>query len=120
MQHVTKLFKKNKLNDKPWLIIGKGPSFSKINQYDLNQYYTFGLNHVVNQLPVDITHLIDFDVFEKCQEAIYKKSKYLIMPMNPHFKNDPTEITIRDLIKQNKILKQLAREKRLYWYNHIL
>lgn len=120
MQHVSELFSGEKFKDKPWLIVGKGPSFSEINNLNLADFYTFGLNHVVKKVEnLDITHLIDFDVFEACEEEIYKKAKYLCMPINPHFGNKPSEVTIKDLVLKNATLKKLSDEGRLFWYNHL-
>ena len=38
----------------PWLILGKGPSFSKLSQFDLSQFYTLALNHVFREQPVKV------------------------------------------------------------------
>lgn len=50
---------------------------------------------------------------------LYTKDKYLCMPMNPHFKNKSTEVTLKDLIKKNDTLRKLSKENRLFWYNHL-
>ena len=34
-------------NNKPFLMIGKGPTYNLINNIDTEQYTTLGLNHVV-------------------------------------------------------------------------
>jgi glycosyltransferase involved in cell wall biosynthesis len=120
MLHISELFKNNNFIDKPWIIIGKGPSFSKINEINIKDFYSFGLNHVITKVDyLDVVHLIDFDVFEGCCEDIYKKARYLFMPINPHFNNSATMTTLKDLIETNEILKKLSQEKRLFWYNHI-
>lgn len=120
MKNISELFSGNNLKDKPWIIIGKGPSFSAIKNINLKNYYSFALNHSILQLDeADICHLIDFDVFEKCQDEIDKKAKFLCMPMNPHFKHEPSEITLKDLIKTNKVLDKINKEGRLFWYNHL-
>jgi hypothetical protein len=45
----------------PWLIFGKGPSFSERGRFDLSPYRTLSLNHVVREGPVDVAHAIDLD-----------------------------------------------------------
>lgn len=120
MQHIDFLFKHSRFAKKPWLIIGKGPSFSSIKEYNTSDFFTFGLNHVVEKTPcLDVSHLIDFDVFEECSEAIYNNSKFLCMPINPHFAMQPSKITLKDLVLENEVLAALAAEKRLFWYNHL-
>lgn len=120
MRHINIFFKEKDFKNKPWLIIGKGPSFNELEKINIADYYSFGLNHVITKLDsLDVLNIIDFDVFEACQDDIYKKAKFLFMPINPHFKNSPTKITLCDLIKKNEILKKLSDEKRLFWYNHL-
>lgn len=104
---------------KPWLILGKGPSFSFIDSVQLSDYTTITLNHVVRDVKTDFAHLIDFDVFENCQNDIFHNARYLLMPMYPHFNSLPTKRSLIDLLQDYPILKQLDAEGRLLWYNHL-
>ena len=58
------------VNDRcvPWLILGKGPSFAKRTQFDLGQYHTLALNHVVREHPVKVAHAIYIEVIEHCAD----------------------------------------------------
>ena len=60
---------------KPWLILGKGPSFSKRHQFDLSAYNTLSLNHAVREQAVTIAHIIDLDVIYACGDAIEKNAQ---------------------------------------------
>ena len=120
MKHINELFKENFFKSKPWLVIGKGPSFSNIYKINIKNYFTFGLNHVVKEIEkLDISHLIDFNVFESCENDIYEKSKFLCIPLNPHFDNEPTDKSLSYFIKKNKTLAKLSEENRLFWYDHL-
>lgn len=120
MQHVSKLFKNENYKIKPWLLVGKGPSFEKIKEINLQNYNLFSLNSSITKLEnVDIAHLIDFDVFEQHQDSFYKNAKYILLPINPHIKGSPTKTTILDLARTNETLNKLITEKRLFWYNHL-
>lgn len=99
------------------LIIGKGPSFSTLTPKMLSNYTTIALNHVIREGAFDIAHLIDFDVFEECQEDIYRNAKYLWLPWVPHVNNSAGIFTLDDYLIKHPILKKLAEEKRLFWYN---
>lgn len=99
------------------LVLGKGPSFSKINNYPIKEYRTVSLNHTIREIVVDYAHMIDFDVFEDCSEAINKNANYLIMPMHPHFIQNTSKKTLVDLIEENNVLKTISEEGRLLWYN---
>ena len=102
---------------KPWLIIGKGPSFQKVREIDLSDYHVCSLNHVVREFPVTLAHIIDFDVVLDCGEQIYRNAAFLAMPYRPHFKNSPGSRTLADLTAEDPILNAMNRENRLIWYN---
>ena len=74
---------------RPWLILGKGPSFSKRAQFDLSGYYTLSLNHAVREQPVTVAHMIDYDVVDACGEAILNNAQTLVLPWIPHINNRP-------------------------------
>jgi len=103
---------------RPWLVLGKGPSFSKRGQFDLGQYYTLSLNHAVRELPVTVAHMIDYDVVAACGEAILTKAKYLVLPWIPHVNNRPGWRNLEELAQINPFLYQMDRAERLLWYNH--
>jgi hypothetical protein len=100
-----------------FLLLGKGPSFSHIDKYDLSSMISISLNHVIRELNVDIAHLIDFDVFEDCESEIYNNARYVLMPNKPHFKNQTTGTTLRQMVEKNACLKKIDQEGRLIWYN---
>jgi hypothetical protein len=74
--------------DKPWLILGKGPTFDKAFELDLKPYYLMGLNHVASLLKVDITHCIDIECLSG---NVIANSNKIVIPIVPHFKNRPIE-----------------------------
>jgi hypothetical protein len=100
-----------------FLLLGKGPSFSLIDNFDLTSMISISLNHVIRERTVDIAHLIDFDVFEDCEKDIYNNARYLLMPNKPHFKNQTTSTTLQQLVEQNSCLRKIDQEGRLIWYN---
>jgi len=102
---------------KPWLVLGKGPTFQKIKGVDRTQYYTCSLNHVVRELPVTLAHIIDIDVVADCASEIDRNARFLVLPYRPHFKNSPCEKTVEDCIQDLPILQKLSHEGRLIWYN---
>ena len=120
MKHISTIFKKEKYKKKPWLIVGKGPSFDQIGIVKIDDFNIFSLNSSISSIPnSDIAHIIDFEVYKELENQLYKKSSYVLLPINPHFKNKPSRVTIPDLINENKILKKLSKEGRLLWYNHL-
>ena len=117
MLDITQWSKEFIPGSKPWLILGKGPSFRKTSGVDLSGYHTCALNHVVRQLPVTLAHLIDIDVVADCAADFDKNARFLAMPFRPHFKNSPSDKTLPDFIRELPVLQKMARENRLVWYN---
>lgn len=104
---------------KPWLILGKGPSYAGINQYDLSEFFTVSLNHVIKLQKVTVAHAIDFDVVESCAQEIDANAQYLVLPWYPHFANRPTDKSLADIVAENAFIRKLDKEGRLLWYHKV-
>ena len=102
---------------RPWLILGKGPSFQRIRETDTSAFDICSLNHVVRELPVTLAHIIDIDVVTDCAESIDRNARFLAMPYRPHVKNKPSERTLQDFAAEHALLAKLEKEGRLVWYN---
>lgn len=118
MRSFFEWFKAKVDKSRPWLVLGKGPSFSKRGQFDLGLYYTLSLNHAVRELPVTVAHMIDYDVVTACGESILINSQYLVLPWFPHFGNRPGRRNLEELARTNSVLRELNEQGRLLWYNH--
>lgn len=103
--------------ERPWLILGKGPSLEKLDQFDRSQFNVLSLNHVVRAMPVDVAHAIDLDVLTACSETIGRNARYVMVPWIPHVKNRPGDHTLRELIVEHPVLADFHRRNRLLWYN---
>lgn len=102
---------------KPWLILGKGPTFSRRVEFELGEYNLLALNDVVRELEVDIAHAIDVDVPARCEEALSKNARWLIMPRRPHVDFRPAPRLLEDFFDEIPILRELSEQGRLVWYN---
>jgi hypothetical protein len=103
---------------KPWLVLGKGPSFSKRSEFQTSDYFLFCLNHVVREEKVDVAHIIDIDVAEACSEAILKNCDWLIMPRIPNVRNFPSEyVTLADWLTSMPALAEMEKRGRLVTYD---
>lgn len=120
VQMVPNFIDKFKNDERPWLILGKGPTLDELPKHDVSGYLTVSLNHVVRHTPVDIAHVIDFDVYEQCADAIYSNAKFLVMPYYPHFGFRPSPLPHKSLWALANALPSLNRlyqEGRLLAYN---
>jgi hypothetical protein len=102
---------------KPWLILGKGPTFSRRNEFPLGDYNLLGLNDVVTEQKVDVLHIIDVDVVAKCADALRDGCRFLVMARRPHVEFKPSERLLEDYFSELPVLEELDREGRLVWYN---
>jgi hypothetical protein len=105
------------VNQKPWLILGKGPSYGLIRDLHLDAFYTCSLNHVVREQRVDLAHIIDIDVVSDCAEAIDRNAAALALPFFPHVNHRPTAKTVLEFADEIPLLRKLRDEGRLVWYN---
>ena len=103
--------------ERPWLILGKGPSFSERDRHDLTGYRTLALNHVVREGPVDVAHAIDLDVVMAAGEAIDRHARVLVMPWIPHVKNQAGTRDLASWTAEVPALSRLDAEGRLLWYD---
>jgi hypothetical protein len=126
----------------PWLLLGKGPSFSRLADPDLagpdfagsdlrstlHGWRTFGLNHVCREVRVDVAHAIDFDVVEHCGARLLTHAGVVVMPWHPHVPDTRrpdwvrqavrvSPLTLEEHADAHPVLRQLARDGRLLWYN---
>ena len=101
----------------PWLILGKGPSFSNRDRYNLSRYSLLSLNHVVREQPVTLAHMIDFDVAESCADALLANAESLVMPWHPHVRNRPGSETLAELVARAEGLQRLEADGRILWYD---
>lgn len=101
----------------PWLILGKGPSFSKREAFDLGGYRLMSLNHVVRELAVDAAHIIDIDVVTACGETLTANAGIVVMPWFPHEQNQVGKTSLLEWAQRLPTLSKLAAQGRLCWYD---
>lgn len=102
---------------KPWLLLGKGPTFSRRGEFPPEDYNLLGLNNVVTEQNVDVAHIIDVDVVEKSADALRQNCRFLVMARRPHVRFEPAERLLEDYFAELPVLKELDEQGRLVWYN---
>jgi hypothetical protein len=105
------------LNARPWLMLGKGPSFQRIREVDHERYFLCSLNHVVREMPVKVAHIIDLDVVAACADVLERNAEFLIMPWHPHVRCDASARSLAEFASEVPVLQRLADQGRLVWYN---
>jgi len=100
-----------------WLVLGKGPSFSLRERFDLRSFRTISLNHVVEKQAVDVAHIIDLDVVDDCQGSLEDNAQWLLMPFHPHVYCRASELSLPDIIPTLPVLQRFSERGRLIWYD---
>ena len=95
--------------NKPWLIIGKGPTFSKIWELDLFDYYTVGMNRVTDVLNVTIAHCIDIDT-NLC-DTFVSNCQYVVIPHHPHINCKVVKRNLDDLSNRSSVLEKAIEQR---------
>ncbi len=117
MLELTQWFATADFAPRPWLLLGKGPSFAQHRHLDLTAFNTMSLNHVVAELPVDVAHIIDVDVVGDCAEALRHNCQWLLMPYRPHVRSQRSPRALKDWFGEHPVLRELDERGRLVWYN---
>jgi len=102
---------------RPWLILGKGPSFAQRAGFDLSAYELLSLNHAVREQRVRVAHMIDLDVANACGAALLSHAEYVVLPWYPHVQNAPGARPLDELARDHELLRRLAAQDRLLWYD---
>jgi hypothetical protein len=105
-----------KLPDRPWLVLGKGPTFDRRGEFDLTGYNLMSLNHAVAEQPVDVALAIDLDVVETCGDALERNARWLLLPRHPHVDFEPGP-PLEEHVRRSPVLSRLDRDGRLVWYD---
>lgn len=103
--------------ERPWLILGKGPSFARYAPDAANGRFVLALNHAAREAACDAALMMDFDVFEACADALARNAQYVLMPWRPHVDHKPGPRTLADFVQSDPRLAALDRERRLVFFN---
>ena len=105
------------VNQKPWLIAGKGPTFRKIGGVDLASYNVLALNHVAREIRCDVALMMDLEVAEALGETLATNARFVFIPWHPHLANKPSERTAEQVLGDYPVLWRLNAERRLVVFN---
>lgn len=102
---------------RPWLVVGKGPSFALALQMPRDEYLVLTLNDAVREMPrVAIAHFVDLEALERCAHCL-AHVRLVVMPWLPHRGHRAGRDDLDTLAAHHPVIAQLARERRLAWYD---
>ncbi len=117
MPELRDWFRTQRFDQRPWLVLGKGPTFDRRDEFPLQDFNLLGLNNVVASMPVDVAHIIDMDVLEAVAEHLEDRCRFLLMPRRPHVHYKATDRLLEDFFADVPVLQQLDEQGKLVWYN---
>jgi hypothetical protein len=104
-------------DDRPWLMLGKGPTFGRREEFPLGDFNLIGLNNVAGEMRVDVAHIVDVDVVGLIAERLSENCGVLLMPRHPHVGFQATDRRLEDFFGELPVLRELDEQGRLVWYN---
>ena len=117
MLELTEWFDQARFPPRPWLVVGKGPTFDRRSQFDLSEFNVVGLNHVIDQIDVDVAHIVDVNVVADCADRLVDGCRWLLMPRYPHVHSTSGTRRLEDWFDELPVLRSLDEQGRLVWYN---
>lgn len=102
---------------RPWLMLGKGPTFERRDQFRLDEFNLVALNHVVNEVKVAVAHIVDVDVVPACSERLVQNCEWLVMPRYPHLNSTINDRPLESWFDEMPVLRELHDRGKLVWYN---
>lgn len=101
---------------KPWVVVGKGPTFARAHEVDWDEYHVLALNHAMAASPAFVGHAIDIEVIDQLGEAV-REIPRLVMPWLPNVGCKPSKVTLDQHLKGRPHLAKMAAQRRLMFYN---
>jgi hypothetical protein len=105
------------LRSKPWMILGKGPSFAERDKQPLHEFHLLTLNHSIRDVHAKIAHIVDIDVVHDCEDILVERCDYLVMPRYPNVQGRSGFAALEEYFPASAALRTLDADGRLVWYN---
>lgn len=102
--------------DRPWLVLGKGPTFDRRGEVDLAAYRVLAINDTCAVVEADLVHLTDVAALGRVRDKILGAAT-VVMPWHPHVDHSPGEKTLFELAAGDELLSRLEAGGRLVSYN---
>lgn len=103
--------------DRPWLILGKGPTSARLAGVPPHRHHLLSLNHACLLRPPLVAHFTDYDAWCDCRAAVEPHPDvHVCSPWHPHVAMRPS----RDDLGQFLHYRPLLASGRLLSYNSSL
>ena len=70
-----------RVDDRPWLMLGKGPTFGRRDEFSLDDFNLIGLNNVAGEMRVDVAHIVDVDVVGSIADRLSENCGVLLLSL---------------------------------------
>lgn len=118
----------NRPGDLPWLIVGKGPSFSRYEPAHHNSHHVLALNHAMRGTCALVGHAIDIEVLQQLSLGDVEGMEWLALPWVPHVRQQrpfyrgqaffgPGRRTLPEYADEIPVLRDYLARNRVVSYN---
>lgn len=111
-----------KRKERPWVVVGKGPSFAERDRYPLHECRLLTLNHACLRLKADLAHFTDLEAYRSCTQHLAEDNhSQVVLPWHPHENMEPHPWSLMTLVENSyhhdRSLYRLSQQGRLLSYN---
>ena len=108
-------------DQRPWLLVGKGPSLDRRAEFDLVDYHVLTLNHSCRVIRPTLAHFTDLEAAMECICDLDDQNAPMILPWHPHVGFRPSPNSIGDYVRNDSGrrggLGRMYSRNLLYSYN---
>lgn len=104
-------------DDRPWALIGKGPTFAQRRAVDWSGYQTLGLNHVAREMPLTVAHAVDFEVLDRVPLDCWLACEAVVLPWRMQVGCTTSERTLFEHSMRSPTLDALLGARKVVTYN---
>ncbi len=108
-------------DQRPWLLVGKGPSLDRRSEFDLSGYHVLTLNHSCLLVSPSLAHFTDLEAAVECINHLDDGNIPLVMPWHPHVGFRPSPNSLGDYVRNDSAkrggLGRMYSRNLLYSYN---
>jgi hypothetical protein len=105
--------------DQSWLLLGKGPSATRVKALEPDSHLVVSLNHacLLAPAPLALAHFIDLSAFADCAQQLFVNRVPACLPWHPNVAMRVGKKTVTDHAREQPFLAQMLEEGLVYSYN---
>lgn len=105
-------------DERPWLLVGMGPTFGRRGEFDLAGFRRIGVGAVVREFPVEVAYVADVDLLPALAASLANNAQWLVMPRFPRLAGRArAERPLESFFEEHPALRAISDRGRLVWHD---